>query len=324
MNRNTKIGLTVLSALLLLYLGVTWVKRIQLFSKDSNVFVSYYEDLSGLKKGDQVSVYGYPMGFVSEIDILSRGAKVTFEVDKKVEIHSDAVAKIMMKELMGSKKIELSPGKSNDILLSGAEIKGNTSLDIAAAMDELGSVLKRIDYAQIESMVNNLDRLTANLANLIETVDTNSLSNTFNAIENITLKLDRTLSKVEQQQLIDKIEGAISNVNRLAVNIDSTFEVVEGLIQKIDNNTLPKVDDVFTKANSLLSDADKMMGDLESVTEKLKGKKTVVGKLLNDEVYARELDQTIENLNKTLTHIRTKKIYVHMSLRRKQYKDTKE
>jgi hypothetical protein len=74
----------------------------------------------------------------------------------------------------------------------------------------------------------------------------------------------------------------------------------------------------MAQVGSALDSVEGMMGDFRKILTSLKGDETAAGKFINDPEFAQQLQETVENLDKTLTHIRTKKIFVTMTLSKKQ------
>ncbi len=116
------------SAYLFISLG-----EIKLFSKDQYSVYGYFSSVSGLKQGARVEMAGVPIGSVSSITIDRERlvAKVSFAVDKKIELTEDSIASVKTSGIIGEKYVDISPGGSEFPLEDGDEIENTeSSLDI--------------------------------------------------------------------------------------------------------------------------------------------------------------------------------------------------
>lgn len=105
------VGATVIVALVIAVAGVLWLGNYRL-GRTRNVVGAVFEDGSGVKEGDPVTVYGVNKGKVQKI-VLDKG-KVRLEllIDSDVILHRDAQALILDAGLMGEKRVEVRPGQN--------------------------------------------------------------------------------------------------------------------------------------------------------------------------------------------------------------------
>ena len=104
----------------------------------------------------------------------------------------------------------------------------------------------------------------------------------------------------------------------LADRAEKTMVSVDALTAHLQETTLPSADEMLVKVNKLLDDTEGMVTDLKAILQQLQDRNTVAGQMLYDPEMAKQLDKTLDNLNVTLDHIRTKKIYVTMTLTKPQ------
>ena len=74
-----------------------------------NSITAYFENSNGLFPGDDVRVLGVPVGKVTRIEPQPDRAKVTFTVDRAVDIPADAKAAILSPQLVTGRAIQLTP-----------------------------------------------------------------------------------------------------------------------------------------------------------------------------------------------------------------------
>jgi phospholipid/cholesterol/gamma-HCH transport system substrate-binding protein len=112
------IGLATIAYLSIQVGGVTYAGRggLQLYAT--------FDQIGGLKPRAPVAVAGVTVGQVREIGLDERlRAKVTLEVDEKLELPVDSSAAIQTQGLLGDQYIALEPGGEDAVLKSGDEFE---------------------------------------------------------------------------------------------------------------------------------------------------------------------------------------------------------
>src|SRR5205814_8648784 len=104
-----QVGVTGLVALALLLIGIAWVKDYRL-GKKKQLLVARFEEVGNLSEGDPVSVRGVKKGAMTEVHLKDQTVQVTFELERDVVLHPDAVIHIANIGFMGEKFLALDPG----------------------------------------------------------------------------------------------------------------------------------------------------------------------------------------------------------------------
>ena len=127
MNKELKIGFVGIVSIIVLFLGVSYLKGLNVLDS-SREFYAIYNNIGGLKVGSSVLVNGYQVGVVSKVDLVdnvNQSLLVKISIDKDFDIPVNSVSKIVNQDLMGSKGINLVLGddaalaESGDTLFSG-------------------------------------------------------------------------------------------------------------------------------------------------------------------------------------------------------------
>ena len=105
------VGVVVLIILVATVMGIMWGNKADIFSSRSYYTVRVAR-ASGLEEGDPVTVSGVPKGIVDDFIVKKDSVDIIIGVDKDITLYSDAFAIISNQELLGSKKVEVSPGSS--------------------------------------------------------------------------------------------------------------------------------------------------------------------------------------------------------------------
>lgn len=320
MKKEIKIGLTIIAGILMIYVILTWVKSMHLFAASRNNYTLRFDDVTGLKEGDPVNVFGYPSGNVESISLDQTGAIVRINLNQDIEVRSDATAEIRVKELMGGKMIELTPGQAGKKVGADDAIKGRISLDFSSAFAKAGEFLDLFDPQQIDDLMDDISTVADAFARFSKEIDSMDTGGMLHNVESSMQSLDNILSSVEQRRLVEDLDASLANVNQLAGKAETTLDAVTSLTNKVSDKTLPEMDKLVAQALKMLTESEDMITTLRDLMKQMQNQSTVAGKFLYDPEFANEMDHTIDNLNTTLDHIRTKKIYVVLSLGKKQKK----
>jgi phospholipid/cholesterol/gamma-HCH transport system substrate-binding protein len=86
-----------------------------------------FDNISGLKTGDQVQLDGVQIGKVTHIGLKDMRARVAMRVNEGVEIDADAIAAVKTSGIIGDKYISIALGPSEKILTNGDTIRQTES-----------------------------------------------------------------------------------------------------------------------------------------------------------------------------------------------------
>ena len=180
-SREFKIGAIVIVSCALLFVGVNYLKGINIFQDQRN-FYAIYENIDGLGESNPVVLNGFKIGMVSQVGLHPDGSGdlvVEFVVnDPNLKIPNDTRAKIFTSDLFGSKAVELEMGESMIFADDGDTLASNIEQDLAQAIQaELAPLKQKVDEltAGIEVIVTNLqavfsDEATQGLPQVFESL----------------------------------------------------------------------------------------------------------------------------------------------------------
>jgi phospholipid/cholesterol/gamma-HCH transport system substrate-binding protein len=249
-----KVGLTVLIGIIVFIWILGWAKNVSISSTDVKLKIKF-ENTSGLAVGNDVSVNGVKSGVVKDIYVKDYYVVVEITVNGDVHLKRDAIFSLEVTDLMGGKKIDISPGKDTvpinpdelqvgifqaDLasmmeVLSGIEIDLNTILDdVKISLSEINSFLTDEQIKEdIRNSVNGLSTLTTRLNKMIIENQENLKSITQNTKE-ITAETKELISVNKES-----INSSISNLNSILNSSDSLVNKLNFLADETisgDNN----------------------------------------------------------------------------------------
>ena len=111
--REIKIALTAVAAGVLLFVGINFLKGINVFESSNSYYVKF-KDIKGLTVSNAVYANGYPVGIVREINYNysdNNGVVVRIELDKNMSIPRGTTAELEV-AMMGGVTMNLLLGQN--------------------------------------------------------------------------------------------------------------------------------------------------------------------------------------------------------------------
>ena len=282
MKKEIKIALTAVVALVLLFIGLNFLKGINVFQSTNTYYVKF-KNVVGLSVSNPVYANGYPVGIVRSIAYdYQRGDNVVvgIELDDEMRVAQGTTAELET-DLMGGVKMNLlmgpNPAKN---LEQGDTLAGDIHKGM---MDKVQTMVPAIEkmVPQLDSIMQNLNKLLADPA----------LAQTLKNTAALTGEL-----KQSAEQLNVMMKG----------DIPATLATLD--VQ----TTLNNVNKTIESAHNL----SKQMGDMaENLDRKLKGTDSTLGLFLNDRGVYDNLNSTLRNADSLMIDLKAHpKRYVHFSV----------
>ncbi len=288
-SKEAKIGLVSVFSLALLYVGVNYLKGINLFKPSNHYFVTF-NNVKDVTVSSPVYVEGFKVGLVRSIEYdYSTTDKIRVEIglDDAMRINKDSYITIV-KTLLSGAELHIHLNKYvSEYLKPGAVIEGRMGDDMMQAVqDKL--------LPGVEALLPKIDSIMTGLQTL---VNHPALAQSFDHIEKTTGNLE-----VSTRQL-----------NRLLAD---DVPVIVGNLKTVTGN--------FTEVSAHLKDLDLAMtlnlvnstlANLKMTTDKLNATDNSLGLLLNDKGLYNNLNSATDNASQLLLDLRQNpKRYVHFSV----------
>lgn len=133
--KELMIGLTVLITLLILFFGIDYLKGVNVF-KAANYYYASYTNVAGLAQSAPVTVNGYKVGLVREINYEYDNPghiKVELSLDRKLKVPVGTEA-VLVTDMLGTSSIELRMGKDTRMHQVGDKL---TCVNSSGLMDNV-------------------------------------------------------------------------------------------------------------------------------------------------------------------------------------------
>ncbi len=287
--KEAKIGLVSIVSLALLYLGINYLKGVNLFKPVNHYYVAF-SNVKGVTVSSPVFVEGFKVGLVREIsyDYDTTGKiSVLVSLEDKMRINKGSYITVVNSFLGGAElHIHLNTFV-DDYFHSGDTIEGRMETDMMTSVQE--NLLPGI-----EQMMPKLDSILGGLQTL---VNHPALTQSLAHVEQTTASLEHSSRRLDQL-LAKDVPVIVENLKGITTN----FESVSGQLKELD------LAGTMRTVNATLA-------NLKLTTDKLNSADNSLGLLLNDRQLYDNLNGTMENASLLLLDLREHpKRYVHFSL----------
>jgi len=250
-------------------------------------------DAGGIRKSDPVRMVGVVVGRVLSFKLDPQSGRVAMrlEVESEYQIPKDSTLEIRSKNFWGEMVAEIIPGQSTEYLKDGDALPGK----LAAGM---------LSGAGTEDIANKAKEAVDRMNRVMS-------DQTIKSVE---------ASTVELQGLLKELNG-IANEQRgellaLSKSLRKSAAGIEGAATRPElQEAIKKTDALMTRFGEVSQSLDRSSRSLETVMARLEKGEGSLGKLLKDEELYKNLNVTVQNVNKLVVDLREHpRRYVKMSL----------
>lgn len=308
-SKYTKLGFLLLACLTILVWGINYLKGIDLFKRNTNYYV-VYEKIDGLLESGSVTINGFQVGQVSEIQLLSDNSGrllVTLSLHGDYKIAKGSVAKIVSSDIMGTKSIKLMIEPSNSYYQPNDTIPGATESDLKEQVSMQVLPLKQKAEELIASLDSALTVVTyvfnqRTRDNLMQSFE--NINRTVANVESASAELNKIISSGKVNSIVTNLDGITTTINQNSEQISS---IIKNLSSLSDSLSKLNISPVFAEITSSVE-------GLNKIIQKLNTTDSSAGLLINDPVLYQNLNSLASSLDLLLKDVRSNpKRYVHFS-----------
>ena len=288
MKTEAKIGLTGVVAIVALYLGINFLKGIDIFSSSDTYYISF-ANTKGLAKSSAVYADGYKVGIVSDISYdFNRPGEVIVEIstDKGLRIPKGSTAQLDEAMLGGCTLNMLLATNLREAYHPGDTIRGS---DVSGLMAKVGGMVP-----QLEEVVAKVDTLVATLNILV------SNPNLPLIIQNAELITENLNRSTEQLNTLLR-----NDIPQMTGTFTKAGENVVTLTERINQLDL----------QATLDNVNRTIASVHDMLEQIQDPGGTLGKLMSDPSVYNNLNHTVQSTDSLLTDLKAHpKRYVHFSV----------
>lgn len=301
MNRESKVGMLLAVAGVILVLGVFLVGDQEGVWKSKYELKIFYSNVYGLLPGAPVRLAGLRVGSVKNIEFPEAEPgklEVIISVDKTVKskIRSDSRALIGSLGLLGDKTIEITVGSpDSSILEDGHVLRAGNVTSIEAIISQGGDLVQNIKEAS-QSFKQIMDKINRGEGSL----------GLFVNDPNVYFDLDKLL--VITEKLSRELETGHGSFSKFVK--DSTFYVeltgflstTKSLIDTLSSGqgTIPRL----LKDPEPYENLESIISDWEQITTQIRSGQSTAGKLLTQDSLYLQLNRTLDRTEALLKDLR--------------------
>ncbi|MBQ7156473.1 MAG: MCE family protein [Bacteroidaceae bacterium] len=291
LNKEVKIGIVAIIAIIIIYVGIVFLKGLKIFNTDNAYYVEM-DNASGITVSGEVLAGGVNIGYVKTISYVAEKQNILVEISVKPDFRiPEGTTVFLSKEMLGSPKMNLALGPNTGKYINeGDTIKAVSSPDLMAAVGDM--------LPQLQALVPKLDSILNGVNHL---VNDPALSGTIQNLQYVTNNLRTTTDNVNTLLGRD-MPKLMSKANNIAGNLEVT------------TNKLSQVD-ITGMANNAKGTLDNMNSITTRLDKALGSKDNSLGMLINDKSLVVHLDSTMLNASSLLEDLKQNpKRYVHFSI----------
>ena len=288
-SKEIKIGIATIISLVLLYIGVNYLKGINLF-KPANYYYVTCKNVKDISISTPVFVEGFKIGLVRSIEYdYSSVNDITLEIslDKGMKINKGSYVSIGSTLLSGAELSIILNKYSGEYINPGETMEGHLKSGMMSSVEE--NILPAV--------VDLLPKLDSILTGLQALVNNPALSQSLNNLEKTTKYLEA--SSIQLNAFLKNDVPEISSGLKTTASNLSDFS---------DNLNKLELEQSINSLNSTL-------GNINTLSLRLNSKDNSMGLLLNDSMLYNNLNRTMENASLLLFDVKQNpKKYVRFSL----------
>jgi phospholipid/cholesterol/gamma-HCH transport system substrate-binding protein len=296
-----RVGLMAVGAMLILAILILLLTGAKKLFVPKATLYTYMDDSAALAVGAPVRLNGIVIGNVTNVGLSGENAprrivRIAMSVDLAdlKSIPSDSRAAISAENVLGTKYINISKGRSPQTVSQGGEVP---SMDVSDFEDVVRSgydvmVVARSLLKRIDGVVSGIEAGKGTIGKLL-------------ADEQLYNNLTATVS--ETNKVASAISSGQGTVGRLLYD-ETLYNELRSSVQRLDA-ILTSVQEGQGTAGKLIKDpalydeARKTVAELRRLTEDLNAGKGTAGKLLKDEALHGQIQSTVAKLESILDKI---------------------
>lgn len=201
---HIRLGLFVLGGTVLLLVGLYMMGSKQDMFRRTVSVKAQFQQVSGLRPGNNVRYAGIDVGTVDEIMIMNDTAVlVTMAIREKdaAYIRDNAIASLGSDGLMGNKLVNIAAGDgSGEPIADGVELRSSVPLDT-------------------DLMMRTLDRTNANMADITD--DLRELSDRINRPGSLVYVLSDTALAAQIRSSLDELSSTVHHIRSTSRKVDA-------------------------------------------------------------------------------------------------------
>lgn len=297
--KEIRTGVLVITGLVMTIFSFNYLKGINLFEK-SRTFTVVYQNVEGLEPSNPVTISGYKIGKVQNINISNDGTnklEIKLLIDNDVKFSKSSKAELYETGLIGGKAIAIIPNYDDkSIALDGDYLIGTIKPGFTELVNQRLSPLQE----KLESAIKNADNVMLTINSVFDNETKNSIQESIRNFKNLSMSLNETT-----ENLHSLISDNSNSIDKSLKNIELTSENLSVITENISE---ANIKDLINNINSTVT-------GFNSIINKVNDGEGSVSKFLENDAVFNNLENATLELEVLINDIKTNpNRYVHFSI----------
>ena len=288
------IGLCVLVALVVLFVGIDFLKGINVF-KAANYYYATYTNVEGLAISSPVNINGYKVGLVRDIryEYDNPGhVLVEMSLNRELKVPKGSKA-VLATDILGTAVINLELAPNSDFHAVGDKLIGENKRGMMEAVGQDLMPAAAAILPKVDSLLTSLNTLASDPA-LVASV---------RRLDAITASLQSTTASLAKATAsLQPVMNDVKTITSNAGEITSDVAVLSSQLRELP-------------VDSLMTDIQATVASLRTISQELSNPNSSIGKLMNDPELYNNINSTVQSLDSLFIDIKKNpKRYISIKL----------
>ncbi len=288
---EVKIGLIAAVAFVLAYLGINFLKGINLFEPENRYMVRL-TNLNGTAVATPVMISGYKVGSVQKVEFSydtkrGYGADLVLGLDPNVQIPKGSSIKVKTNLLSGAELVISAPEETTGKFLTSGD-----SIPVALSDDMMTTVNEKL----LPDLVKMMPEIMAMLKRLNEVAANPAIDSMLHNLNHSSMQMNRAMAQLNTT--LKPMPELVQNMN----NLTKSLAVVGHKAERLP-------------LDSLVANLNETSKNFAKLSQELNSDKGTMGKLMNDPSLYNRLDSLASSAEALMKDLKANpKRYVHFSI----------
>ncbi|WP_025883142.1 MlaD family protein [Porphyromonas uenonis] len=289
--QTVKIGFFTLLAIVLLYLGITYLKGLTISARSKTYYVAM-NDVTGINVATRVFVNGYKVGSVRKLDYDYRNngeTILTLTLDPSIKLPQGTQVQVAQTLFSGALVNLILPEVETGVYLNAKDTIPMSTRRSAKSLEQLQSEF--------------VPRISATLSRM----------------DSVLLQANAILSNPNIEPTLAEVRQSAQHINASSAQLQRSLSSLPVIMERIDH-TSSDVESFASRLDSLqlqetIANLESTSRELKSFTQRLNQSNGTVGRLLNEDGLYNRIDSVTTSLDALIRDIKANpKKYVKLSL----------
>ena len=289
--QTVKIGFFTLLAIVLLYLGITYLKGLTISARSKTYYVAM-NDVTGINVATRVFVNGYKVGSVRKLDYDYRNngeTILTLTLDPSIKLPQGTQVQVAQSLFSGALVNLILPEVETGVYLNAKDTIPMSTRRSAKSLEQLQSEF--------------VPRISATLSRM----------------DSVLLQANAILSNPNIEPTLAEVRQSAQHINASSAQLQRSLSSLPVIMERIDH-TSSDVESFASRLDSLqlqetIANLESTSRELKSFTQRLNQSNRTVGRLLNEDGLYNRIDSVTTSLDALIRDIKANpKKYVKLSL----------